>query len=351
MIKRGVSLYSYQQNDFFHTMDWKAQLREVATNLKGADGIEIISECTIPRYPMPPESFIFEWNNEMARWGLNAVTMDTYVDTLQFRDHVLTIEECAERLKYDIRLAKALGFKNMRLCHNVPMRSVQLALPLAEELDIVLTNEIHAPSPIKPKRGVNWGETVARDVAFIERTGTKHYGLQPDMGIFQDKPCRVSIAYLLRAYMSKEDADIISREIVQAYDEMDQESFKLFVEQKCPQLMQSRYAMHLLRGASADPMDLYDIMKYIVCIHGKFYEMTEIEGKPGQYEEKSIMYPEVIAILNDCCYDGYIDSEYEGQRSQQDMGYEGLPDEVEQVRRHHEMLSRLIADDTLNFKI
>ena len=350
-IKRGVSLYSYQQNDFFHTMDWKAQLREVATNLRGADGIEIISECTIPRYPMPPESFIFEWNNEMARWGLNAVTMDTYVDTLQFRDHVLTIEECAERLKYDIRLAKALGFKNMRLCHNVPMRSVQMALPLAEELDIVLTNEIHAPSPIKPKRGVNWGETVARDVAFIERTGTKHYGLQPDMGIFQNKPCRVTIAYALRAYMSKEDADIISREIVQAYDEMDIDSFKLFVAEKSPELMNSRMAEHLFRGAAADPLDLYSIMKYIVCIHGKFYEMSEIEGQPGQYEEKSIMYPEVIAILNDCCYDGYIDSEYEGQRSQQDMGYEGLPDEVEQVRRHHEMLKRLIEDDTLNFKV
>ena len=156
MIKRGVSLYSYQQNEFFHQMTWKDELREVATNLRGADGIEIISECTIPHYPMPPESFFYEWNNEMARWGLTAVTMDTYVDTLQFRNHVLTVEECAERLKYDLRLAKKMGFRNMRLCHNVPMASVRLALPLAEELDIRMTNEVHAPSPIKPKRGVNW---------------------------------------------------------------------------------------------------------------------------------------------------------------------------------------------------
>ncbi len=351
MIHRGVSLYSYQQNDFFHTMDWKAQLREVATNLNGADGIEIISECTIPRYPMPPESFFFEWNNEMARWGLKAVTMDTYTDTLQFRDHVLTIEECAERLKYDLTLASKMGFQNIRLCHNVPMRSVQLALPLAEKLGIVMTNEVHAPSPIKPKRGVNWGETVARDVAFIERTKTEFYGLQPDMGIFQDKPCRVTIAYQLRATMSKEDADTISREIVQAYDEMDIDSFKLHVEKIAPDLMKGRMAGHLFRGAAADPLDLYDIIPYIKCIHGKFYEMTEIPGKPGQYEEKSIMYPEVIAILNDCCYDGYIDSEYEGQRSQQDMGYEGLPNEVEEVRRHHEMLKRLIEDDTIQFKV
>jgi len=350
MIKRGVSLYSYQQNEFFHTMDWKGQLREVATNLHGADGIEIISECTIPRYPMPPESFIFEWNNEMARLGLNAVTMDTYMDTLQFRDHVLTIEECAERLKYDLRLASKLGFKIIRLCHNVPMRSVQLALPLAEELDIVMTNEIHAPSPIKPKRGVHYGETVARDVAFIERTGTKHYGLQPDMGIFQRAPSRVTMAYYLRSTMSPEDAYAAANDLLAAHDEMEKGAFEEWVTKDFPQI-NAFFRTMLVEGSYADPIDLYDIMPYIKCIHGKFYEMTEIEGKPGQYEDRSIRYPEVMAILSDCCYDGYINSEYEGQRSQQDMGYENLPNEVEQVRRHHEMMKRLIEDETIHFKV
>lgn len=43
-------------------------------------------------------------------------------------------------------------------------------------------------------------------------------------------------------------------------------------------------------------------------------------------------------------YDGYINSEYEGQRDQQDRGIEYLPDDVEQVRRHHEMLRRLIEE-------
>lgn len=40
----------------------------------------------------------------------------------------------------------------------------------------------------------------------------------------------------------------------------------------------------------------------------------------------------------------YINSKYEGQRDQQDRGVEFLPNEVEQVRRHHEMLSRLIGE-------
>ena len=41
-IKRGVSLYSYQQAQFFGKMDWKAQVREVREGL-GTDGIEIIN--------------------------------------------------------------------------------------------------------------------------------------------------------------------------------------------------------------------------------------------------------------------------------------------------------------------
>lgn len=356
MIHRGVSLYSYQQEDFFHKMTWKDQLREVAANLRGADGIEIISECTIPQYPIPPESFFYEWNNEMAKWGLKAVTMDTYLDTLQFRDHVMNYAETAERLKYDLTLAHKMGFKNMRLCHNVPLESVAMALPLAEEYDIRMTNEIHAPMTIKPTRGVMHGEICARDVAFIQKTGTKHYGLQPDMSIFQNKPTRVMIAYALRGFMPAEDAEKASFELLQAYEEMtDYEKFKANLKVKYPQLFVQTgpfiMGEMLFNVVYSDPLELYSIFPYIYCIHGKFNEMTEIPGQPGHYEEKAIMYKEAIDILNDLGYDGYINSEYEGQRSQQDMGYEHLADEVEQVRRHHEMMDRLISDKSVAFKM
>ena len=86
------------------------------------------------------------------------------------------------------------------------------------------------------------------------------------------------------------------------------------------------------------------LIPYIVSIHGKFYEMTEIEGKPGQYEDKSINYADTIAALKKGGFEGYINSEYEGQRYQQDRGMEYLADEVEEVRRHHEMLARLIGE-------
>ena len=83
----------------------------------------------------------------------------------------------------------------------------------------------------------------------------------------------------------------------------------------------------------------------MMSMHGKFYDMTEIPGEPGHYEDKSIMYKEVIDILKTTDWEGYIDSEFEGQRSRQDMGREGLVDEVDQVRKNHEMLKRLIGEE------
>ena len=74
-IKRGVSLYSYQQAQFFKQMDWKDMIREVHDNLK-TDGIEIIDEATIRHYPFPSDEFVYDWRNYMARYDMKTVTMD-----------------------------------------------------------------------------------------------------------------------------------------------------------------------------------------------------------------------------------------------------------------------------------
>lgn len=88
-IRRGVSLYSYQQAQFFKQMTWKDMVAEVHDGLQ-TDGIEIIDEAVVRGYPFPSEQFIYDWNNYMARYGMKAVTMDVYLDVHQFRDHIMT---------------------------------------------------------------------------------------------------------------------------------------------------------------------------------------------------------------------------------------------------------------------
>ena len=142
-IKRGVSLYSYQQSQFFKELDLEGQIREVGTNLFGADGIELLDEQGLRKYPNPPEEFFIQWYGWMEKYHTTPVTMDVFCDVLQFRDHVMSYHECAERLKSDIRLAKKLGFKNVRVLATTEIEILTEALPVAEECDIRIGKEIH----------------------------------------------------------------------------------------------------------------------------------------------------------------------------------------------------------------
>lgn len=346
-IKRGVSLYSYQQAQFFKKLDWKDMIREVHDNLK-TDGIEIIDEATIRDYPFPSEEFIYDFREYMARYEMKAVTMDIYLDVHQFRDHIMNYREAAERLKNDIRLAAKLGFANVRPLCLVPIEVIEMALPVAEECNVRIGKEIHAPLPIfkgdkvQPKTGMASAldfRMAEQILDLADRTGSKHVGLVPDFGIFQHSPSQVAIDYSKRHAKNPEVIDFIL------------ENAKAYTADEMPVVLNEKFPGHgidpgtiermSLHEMSGDPEDLKKIIPYIVSMHGKFYQMTEIPGKPGQYEDKAIDYETPMRILRENGFEGYIDSEYEGQRDQQDMGYENLPDEVEEVRRHHEMLTRL----------
>lgn len=346
-IKRGVSFYSYQQSQFFKKMNWKDMIREVHDNLK-TDGVEIIDQATIRDYPFPSKQFIYEWRNEMARYNMKAVTMDVYLDVHQFRDHVMNHRQAAERLKHDIKLAAALGFENVRCLSAVPIEVIEMALPTAEKYNVRIGKEIHAPVPIKPrnKKVTSISRIATVNVHLVEeivelreRTRSQHVGLVPDFGIFQHSPSRVAIEYTKRNANIPEAVDFI----LENSRRYNQKEMAEILDEKYPGhgLNPMAISMMHLHEPCAKPEDIIDIIPYIVSIHGKFYEMTEIPGKPGQYEDKCIDYETPMKYLKEYGYDGYINSEYEGQRHQQDMGIENLPDDVEQVRRHHEMLKRL----------
>ena len=85
-------------------MTLRDMVKEVHDNLK-TDGIEIIDQAVVRQYPYPSDEFVAEFRDLMAEFDMTAVTMDIYLDTLQFRDHVMTHKEAAERLVRDIRLA------------------------------------------------------------------------------------------------------------------------------------------------------------------------------------------------------------------------------------------------------
>ena len=348
MIKRGVSLYSYQQEQFFEKMDWRAMIAEVHDHLK-TDGIEIIMDSIVPRYPFPEEEFIFDWNNTMARYGMKAVTADVFLDVHQFRDHVMTHAEAAQRLKNDIIIASKLGFENVRTLSSVPIDVIEMALETAEKYNVRIGKEIHFPIPIKQRtrKKNKYGMASVRDFGLVQqiidlraKSGSPYVGLVPDFGIFQHCASKVTVDYERRNARYPEEVDfIVENRSKYSFDELVELANARYPDGEMSVSSMERLAIH---EPVSKPEDIKEIIPYIISVHGKFYDMTEIPGQPGCYEDLCIDYENPIRYLKDCHYDGYINSEYEGQRDQQDQGYALLPDEVLQVRRHHEMLKRLI---------
>ncbi len=371
-IKRGVSFYSYQQTQFFKQLDLEGQIKELTQNLYGADGIELLDEMSIPKYPNPTKEFLDNWYSWLSKYNAKPVTMDVFMDVLQYRDHVMSYHECAERLMCDIRLAKKLGFKNVRTLAVVPLEIMVEALPVAEECDIKIGKEIHSPIPLH-------GQYVQEIAEYVDKTGTKHLGIVPDMGIFQFQPSEVALEWMIRHGASREATEVLTQACLDIKNGIGplvdadmslvtggnvevnfhqfiktgettpyfKKAFEAIVDMTKariaqPTNMDYEVAFQCLLYSRSKPEDLVKLMKYIVSIHGKFYHMSEIAGKPGQYEDKSIDYAGPNEAIKKAGYEGYFNSEYEGQRRFQDLPFDQLANEVEQVRMHQEMMKRLI---------
>lgn len=287
----GVSLYSYM-TDFGTVMDLETAMASIAD--LGATGLEILGEAHIPNYPNPSDEWVEQWFALLSTYGLEPTNYGSWIDTrlhssgLNGRD--MTVDEGAAALQRDLRLAKRLGFRFVRpkigvvsgdlIPHPIWTEVVEASLPLAEELDVTICPEIHSPTPIKH-------EVVDDYIALIRRTGTKHFGLLLDTGIFQDRP----------------------------------------IPLKPGELPGQRPAF--LDGIHVDPNDVSDVIDHVVFIQAKFHDIDE------ELDDKQIPWEPVLKALKDAGYTGYLSSEYEGEREPWRS--------IEQVRRQHSLI-RQIAD-------
>jgi sugar phosphate isomerase/epimerase len=108
-----------------------------------------------------------------------------------------------------------------------------------------------------------------------------------------------------------------------------------------PQPLDLTVVAEALMLSRTSPDTLRELAPRVVSVHGKFNFMSPVPGRPGQFHDVAIDYENSLAALQEGGFTGYVNSEYEGQRYFQDGTRAGLKDEVDQVRRHHEMLRRL----------
>ena len=125
-------------------------------------------------------------------------------------------------------------------------------------------------------------------IDFIERTGTEHFKLLIDTGIFQTAP------------------------VDDGHEGMEGKKRPAFLE------------------PLAVPMsDLAEIIKHVHFIQAKFFEIDD------KLVDLHVPWADILQVLHDAGWDGWLSSEYEGRRDP----YRGR----DQVRRQHALLRTLSA--------
>lgn len=323
-IKRGVSLYSFQEEYFLRTLSLEDCIR-VAGEI-GARGIEIIPEQSIPGFPALTDDFVDVWFSWMEKYGTTPVATDLFLDTKLYPGRWLTLEEQIASVRRDIDIAVRLGARVVRAIINTPPEVMEGAAPYAEEKGVRLLLEVHAPFHY----GHPW---ILEHLEVMHRTGSPALGLMPDMGTFVERFPRVVSERAIRDGARPELVDYV----VKTYDDHgDTHALMDIMNYRHGGPVEVGLARQATHFIWSDPKAMVEHMPLIRHVQAKFYEMTD-EGT-----EYSIPYERIVPVLIEGGFTGYLSSEYEGNRHIQDA----FPvDSVEQVRRQHEMFARLLGED------
>lgn len=320
-IKRGVSLYSYQEEYFLHKMDLEACIKAVSD--MGATGVEIIPEQMINEYPNLSDEFLAKWFGWMKKYNTTPTCMDAFLETLLFKNRTLSDGEQLDLMERDLKVASQLGCFVIRSLCLTPTRIIERSLPLAEKYGVKIGLEIHAPLNLDSPWFDPYQELIAK-------CGSEWFGIIPDMGVFEKVPSRIHRERIIREGASQKVTDFIT----QAF--LNKES-RAAIEKEMNRMgansQDRRWLSYCFRALYTNPEVLRKHKDYIFHIHAKFYDMM-----PDDTDD-CLDYETVVPILKDIGYEGYLSSEYEGNRTIQDA----FPvDSVEQVSRQHRMFERLL---------
>lgn len=340
-IRRGVSLYSLQDSYGRGGLGLEGVVSVVEE--MGTQGIEILSDEMIRGAQNASEETLAEWDRIIAEHPLSLVANDIFINSNMYRNRWWTLEEQVASLEADLRLSHRLGFPLVRLVSRTSPAVIRPALPLAEKLGVSMAIEVHA--------GMSFGDPITQ--AWIDEmyaVDSPHVGLVVDTGIFCERHPRIATNYFRSMGLSEEVAQYIDDVFASGTDTITawggRKGGRSVSEQQYVDYPKA--LLKLFRGpidefyagrstgyenTTLDVLDEY--LPWIKSFHGKFYEMTD-EGT-----EYSIDYSKIIARLKSLGFSGYICSEYEGQR----FVVPGDPiDDVGQLRKHQELLDRLISE-------
>ena len=321
-VKLGVTLYSFTTEYCKGIMTLEDCIR-TAKNL-GAEGFEIVATQMIPSYPYVDEKFLGEFKAICNAYAMEPVCYGANMDRGLRGDRNLSDEEMIAMAVNDIKNAYKMGCKCVREQYLIGPDNFAKLAPYAEAYGVKVGIAIHNPdTPITPM--------TESFLEAIDKSGSKYLGLVPDFGCFATKPNKMGWDNALKAGAKVELLEM-ARDM--KYDNMPlEEAKKKLIEAGATEVelstQQDMYAfLQFKKDISKELEGLKKIIPYCIHMHGKYHYVYE------NLEESAIPYDQILEVVRNSDYDGYIVSEYEEYNS----GHS-----VEMLKRHLLMMKKYLG--------
>lgn len=320
----GLTLYSASAEFRAGWYDFDGLLNRVA-QLGIGPGIEIVASQVLPTYPRVTDEFAHAWHAAFDRHGFTASSFGANLDMGRRRDRDMTPDEEYEFTETLFHGAKKLGFPLIRIQSAKP-ELLRRLLPLAEQLELKLAYEIHAPlGPNSPEilkvRDV-YAELDSPLLGFVADFSSTMHSMSPTLlravrraGLDEEAVARLQSIWATDEPMRARQEEFIGYLKGRGFDPARLGSFAHLA-----------FNMH----GHVSPKEWADIMPQIMHVHAKFYDIDDAGNEPA------IDYPELVRVFVDGGYRGYWSSEWEGHA----FAELGEVDPLLLVRRQHDLIRR-----------
>jgi sugar phosphate isomerase/epimerase len=290
--KLGVTLYSFNHEYYTYKYSFDDCMAAVASLGEG-QGVEVVGPQMNRGFPGLAPEFEARFKSLVERYNLRPSAYGAYADDDRFTGRWPTHDERIEYLAAQIRTAARLGFPVIRVGPTAPVL-IDL-IPMAEKYNVKMGIEIHAPMTI---------ENIEPIIERVVGANSPYLGFTPDAGVFCHSPAQVYIDRFLAQGVPQAIVD----HIVEAWhNKVPISQLREEVEEQggghLGELMVTESEIYFGHG---EPKSLEPLLPYIVHVHGKFY------GIDSTGTDSAVRFPEIISVLVDGGYDGFISCEYEG---------------------------------------
>ena len=302
-VKLGVTLFCYGTEYARYQYDLEECVRQAAE--AGATGYEIVGTQMVPSYPNVSDEFLGQVESLRKKYGIGPVGYGANNDKGMRCDRNLTDDEMLADAILDLKAANKLGCKVMRVQYMMSPAAFARLAPYAELFDVRCGIEIHNPeSPASP--------LMQEYLKVIKETGSRYLGFVPDFGFLSVAPNKPKWIKALHAGVKEEHLEMIAqfRREGMAQQEAAQ---RVMAAGASPAIMDCLAGMfgfvqfHDRKDLPGLLQELKDIIPYSFEMHGKFHYIDEGGSEP------SIPYEEILPVLRDSGFEGYLICEYEDE--------------------------------------